>query len=152
MDIPSTAVAVTFKPVASPTVFSCAAVADVEATVIVNWSALLVLRSSRSAIAVLEIVAVIAPEVANAAIVFASDTVAFPELTVIVKLPSRPTVLPVVPSLPSKVVISAAVPLIVATAVASVNPVDMPLIVSRFPESTVPVSVTVIAASPFKVY
>ena len=67
----STAVAVTFRPVAPATVVSCAAVADVEATVIVNWSALAVVRSSSSAISVLEIVAVIAPEVENAAIVFA---------------------------------------------------------------------------------
>ena len=80
---------------------------------------------------------------------FTWATVADPELTVIAKLPSRPTVLPFVPSLPSKVVISEAVPLIVATVAASVNPVDMPLIVSRSPESTVPVSVRVSATSPF---
>ena len=67
----STAVAVTFRPVAPATVVSCNAVAVVEATVIVSWSALAVDRSSRSAISVLEIVAVITPEVANAAIVFA---------------------------------------------------------------------------------
>ena len=67
----STAVAVTFRPVAPATVVSCDAVADVDVTVTVSWSELDVDKPSRSAISPLEMVAVIAPEVANAAIVFA---------------------------------------------------------------------------------
>ena len=64
LDIPSTAVAVTFNPVASPTVFSCAAVAVVDVTVIVSWSVLSVVKSSRSAIFPLEIVPVTTPPAA----------------------------------------------------------------------------------------
>ena len=77
----STAVAVTFRPVAPATVVSCAAVADVEATVIVSWSVLAVVRSSSVAISVSEIVAVTTP--AAVAYAFAWVTVAVPELIVI---------------------------------------------------------------------
>ena len=60
----STAVAVTFRPVAPATVVNADAVTDVVATVIVNWSALPVVRSSSVAIFWSEIVAVTTPSVA----------------------------------------------------------------------------------------